>query len=129
MTPGRKFSTTTSAELIRPRADARSAVLFKLRTIFCLLRCSVALATVFQNGPPGGSTWMISAPWSARSRAVRGPASHWPKSITLMPSRAPAMLHLLFSWVLTAQRLRLLGHWWVLHPSLVQDCPQRARVP
>ena len=56
-----------------------------------LPRFQVAFAGVFQRGPPGGSTLITSAPWSAISIPTKGPAMYCPKSITLNPSSAPAM--------------------------------------
>ena len=56
-----------------------------------LLRFQVALAGVFQRGPPGGSMRMTSALWSPSSMAAMGPAMYWPKSMTRVPFRAPGM--------------------------------------
>src|SRR5688572_22617237 len=44
-----------------------------------------------QRGPPGGSTWMTSAPWSESMTPASGPAMYWPKSITRIPVSGPAM--------------------------------------
>src|SRR5688572_1535046 len=92
ITPGRKFSITTSAPAISCRAVSRSASFFRSRTMLRLLRFQVALAGVFQRGPPGGSTRTTSAPWSPSSMAAMGPAMYWPKSMTRTPSRTPDML-------------------------------------
>ena len=91
MTPGRKFSTTTSALSIRDRAVARSSGCFKPRVMLRLPRFQVALAGVCHFGPPGGSTRMTSAPWSASNIPARGPAMYCPKSITRMCCSTPAM--------------------------------------
>ncbi|MGY3361753.1 hypothetical protein ACVWZK_008416 [Bradyrhizobium sp. GM0.4] len=52
-------------------------------------RFNTAFAAVFHQGPPGGSTRMTSAPWSARSMAARGPGRYWPKSTTRQPANGP----------------------------------------
>ena len=51
----------------------------------------VALAGVLRRAPPGGSTLMTSAPWSANNIPAKGPATYCPKSITQIPSNAPAI--------------------------------------
>src|SRR5688572_6431876 len=86
MTPGRKFSITTSAVPMSLRAVSLSDSFSKSRTMPRLLRFHVALAGVFQRGPPGGSIRMTSAPWSPSSIAAMGPAMYCPKSITRTPS-------------------------------------------
>jgi len=92
ITPGRKFSITTSAPAMNCRAVSRSASFFRSSAMLRLLRFQVALAGVFQRGPPGGSMRMTSAPWSPSSMAAMGPAMYWPKSMTRIPSRTLAML-------------------------------------
>ncbi len=94
MTPGRKFSTMTSADRTRRPATAASVADFRSRTMLFLPRFQVAFAGVFQTGPPGGSTRITSAPWSPSIMLVSGPAMYCPKSITRTPSSAPAILHL-----------------------------------
>ena len=74
ITPGLKFSMTTSADWISSLAVFRSEEDFRSRRILRLPLFKVAFAGVSHQGPPGGSTLMTSAPWSARSIPVNGPA-------------------------------------------------------
>lgn len=61
ITPGRKFSTTTSALRTNARAISRSEYFLRSRAMLCFPRFNTAFAAVFQQGPFGGSTRMIGA--------------------------------------------------------------------
>jgi len=79
MTPGRKFSQTTSAPATRSRNTARPAGLVRSSATDFLLRLiarKYALSPSGRNGgpiarigspPSGSSTLITSAPWSASS--------------------------------------------------------------
>ena len=76
ITPGRKFSTRTSAAVASRTAVARSPGAVRSSTTLRLPRCSTALPGCRQRGPPGGSTRSTSAPWSASISASSGPATY-----------------------------------------------------
>ncbi|MNS86839.1 hypothetical protein D3C72_1207540 [compost metagenome] len=94
MTPGRLFSTTTSASRISRRASAASPASFRLRVTDCLFRFSEAKFS--ENpleigghwrsvSPSGDSTLITSAPMSASSMPQNGPAATVQNSTTLTP--------------------------------------------
>src|ERR687894_1993860 len=100
--PGLKFSTTTSPPEMRRRARSCPSRSRRLMVTDFLLRAMIGHQRVrpsFRCRPhtrmgsplPGGSTFMTSAPKSARSWPQNGPASRLPISTTLTPSsgRAP----------------------------------------
>ena len=87
MTPGRKFSISTSDPATSasarawPSADLRSSTCVAARP-----RSRYALPGSVNRGPPGGSILVTSAPASASRVAAIGPATYWPKSSTRTPS-------------------------------------------
>src|SRR6266436_3837342 len=97
MTPGRKFSTTTSAEATSRRTastaagDLRSSAMLFLPALSCP---KLVLAPLRNGGrvriisPSGASILIPSAPRSARMRAQWGPAIVVVKSSTRRPSKA-----------------------------------------
>jgi len=72
-----------------------------------LPRCKTALAGCRQRGPPGGSTRMTSASWSANSNAASGPARYWPKSMTRMPSSAAEFHHAAIAGIMSRAKARI----------------------
>src|SRR5215207_6310888 len=105
MVPGRKFSTTTSAPAIKFRASSCPSSSRKFKVTDFLLRAMMGHHRVWpflrwrphsrMGSPfPGGSTFITSAPKSARSCPQKGPASRLPISTTRTPSsgRAPLLL-------------------------------------
>src|SRR5215210_4529017 len=109
--PGLKSSTITSASEISRRASScpspsrRLMVTdFLLRTIMGHQRVRPSLRwrphTRMGSPLPGGSSFMTSAPKSARSWPQKGPASRLPISTTRTPSRGrapllPSAIHIL----------------------------------
>src|ERR671921_387145 len=96
--PGLKFSTTTSAPEMSWRARSCPSSSRKLRVMDFLLRAMMGHQrvcpslrcrpqTLMGSPLPGGSTFMTSAPKSARSWPQNGPASRLPISTTRTPSR------------------------------------------
>src|SRR5215213_4484876 len=96
--PGLKFSTTTSASVVRRRARSCPSSSRRLTVTDFLLRAMMGHQRVCPSlrwrphtrmgSPlPGGSTFMTSAPKSARSWPQKGPASKLPISTTRTPSR------------------------------------------
>src|SRR5215204_3609818 len=110
--PGLKFSTTTSASEIRRRARSCPSSSRKLRVTDFLLRAMIGHHKVrlplrwrpqtrMGSPLPGGSSFMTSAPKSARSWPQKGPASRLPISTTRTPSRgrvplSPSAIQILF---------------------------------
>src|SRR5918995_425778 len=101
--PGLKFSTTTSASEMSRRArfcpspSRRFSVTdFLLRAMMGHQRVRPALRwrphSRIGSPLPGGSTFMTSAPKSARSWPQKGPARRLPISTTRTPSRGRAPL-------------------------------------
>src|SRR3954453_15056534 len=97
MTPGRKFSTSTSAVPTSRRTMSIASGRFKSRTTLFLpvLSCPNEVLAPLRSGgrarimsPSGGSILMISAPISDRSRVQCGPAIVVVKSITRRRSKA-----------------------------------------
>src|SRR5215210_1860584 len=97
MVPGRKFSTTTSAPAIKFRASSCPSSSRKFKVTDFLLRAMIGHHKVWpflrwrphsrMGSPfPGGSTFITSAPKSARSWPQNGPASRLPISTTRTPS-------------------------------------------
>src|SRR3984957_19005708 len=90
MTPGRKFSISTSEAAASasawrwPDADLRSSTCVAARP-----RSRYALPGSLNLGPFGGSILVTSAPASASRVAAIGPATYWPKSSTRTPSSGP----------------------------------------
>src|SRR5512133_1025400 len=101
ITPGRKFSTTTSASFTIFRKIALPSALFVFSVIDFLLQfCArklVPIRRLFSAGRMpslrarspslGFSTLITSAPSSARCRVVNGPERTFVRSRTLMPAR------------------------------------------
>src|SRR6185312_3764182 len=95
MVPGRKFSTTTSAEASRRRRISCPSGAFRSRVRLFLLRLTDRkyVASPCTNGGqprvssplPGSSTLMTSAPMSPRDMVQKGPASTRVMSITRTP--------------------------------------------
>src|SRR5215203_5628814 len=110
--PGLKFSMTTSAPEMRRRARSCPSSSRRLRVTDFLLRAMIGHQRVCPSlrclphcrmgSPlPGGSTFMTSAPKSARSWPQNGPARRLPISTTRTPSRGRApfpssAIHVLF---------------------------------
>src|SRR5215212_10973001 len=103
MTPGRKFSTTTSAVATSRRAAATASSRFKSSTTLFLPVLSwpkEVLAPLRKGGrdrimsPSGDSILITSAPRSASSRVQCGPAIVVVKSTTRMPARASVFIGL-----------------------------------
>src|SRR5215218_4306987 len=99
--PGLKFSTTTSAPEMRRRARSCPSSSRRLRVTDFLFRAMMGHQRVrpslrwrpqarMGSPLPGGSTFMTSAPKSARSWPQNGPASRLPISTTRTPSRGHA---------------------------------------
>src|SRR5215213_11220735 len=109
--PGLKFSTTTSASEMSRRARFCPSPSRRLMVIDFLLRAIMGHHRVcpsLRRRPhtrmgsplPGGSSFMTSAPKSARSWPQKGPASRLPISTTRTPSRgrvllSPSAIHIL----------------------------------
>src|ERR671910_2143900 len=109
--PGLKFSTTTSASEMRPRARSWPSPSRRLMVTDFLLRAMMGHHRVrptlrwrphtrMGSPLPGGSSLMTSAPKSARSWPQKGPASRLPISTTRTPSRgrgplSPSVIHVL----------------------------------
>src|SRR5215210_5156400 len=109
--PGLKFSTTTSASEMSRRARFCPSPSRRLMVIDFLLRAIMGHQRVCPSlrwrphtrmgSPlPGGSSFMTSAPKSARSWAQKGPARRLPISTTRTPSRGrvpllPTAIHIL----------------------------------
>src|SRR5215211_7022739 len=109
--PGLKFSTTTSASEMSRRARFCPSPSRRLMVIDFLLRAIMGHHRVCPSlrwrphtrmgSPlPGGSSFMTSAPKSARSWPQKGPASRLPISTTRTPSRGrapllPSAIHIL----------------------------------
>src|SRR6266851_5049909 len=114
MTPGRKFSTSTSALAIRRRAEATAAGLFRSRTRLFLpvLSWPNEVLTPSRSGwrerimsPSGASTLITSAPRSAKRRVQCGPAIVVVKSTTRRRSKVLVIRYLQL-WHATAVRFR-----------------------
>src|ERR671913_1627834 len=103
--PGLKFSTTTSASEMRPRARSWPSPSRRLMVTDFLLRAMMGHHRVrpslrwrphtrMGSPLPGGSSFITSAPKSPRSWPQKGPASKLPISTTRTPSRGrgPLML-------------------------------------
>ena len=97
MTPGRKFSTSTSASAISRRRASFPRSVFRFRVIPFLERLKVAKYVLSpltfgrefrEISPEGDSILMTSAPRSAISAAQKGAATIWPRSSTFNPFRA-----------------------------------------
>ena len=82
ITPGRKFSITTSARATMSRAVCRPSSDFKSSVSARLPRDSMSKAGSRHLGPPGGSIRITSAPRSASIIPTKGPARYCPKSST-----------------------------------------------
>src|SRR5215216_1072274 len=109
--PGLKFSTTISASEMSRRARFCPSFSRRLRVIDFLLRAMMGHQRVrpslrwrpqtrMGSPLPGGSSFMTSAPKSARSWPQKGPASRLPISTTRTPSRGrvpllPSAIHIL----------------------------------
>src|SRR5215210_6583216 len=109
--PGLKFSTTTSASEMRRRARSCPSPSRRLMVTDFLLRAIMGHQRVrpslrwrphtrMGSPLPGGSSFMTSAPKSARSWPQKGPASRLPISTTRTPSRGrapllPSAIHIL----------------------------------
>src|SRR5215210_9063476 len=103
--PGLKFSTTTSASEMRRRARSCPSPSRRLMVTDFLLRAIMGHQRVCPSlrwrphtrmgSPlPGGSSFMTSAPKSARSWPQKGPARRLPISTTRTPSRGRGPLPL-----------------------------------
>src|SRR5215208_19510 len=103
--PGLKFSTTTSASEMRRRARSCPSPSRRLMVTDFLLRAMMGHHRVrpslrwrphtrMGSPLPGGSSFITSAPKSARSWPQKGPASRLPISTTRTPSRGRAPLPL-----------------------------------
>src|SRR5215210_3629455 len=103
--PGLKFSTTTSASEMSRRARFCPSPSRRLRVTDFLLRAMIGHQRVCPSlrwrpqtrmgSPlPGGSSFMTSAPKSARSWPQKGPARRLPISTTRTPSRGRGPLPL-----------------------------------
>src|ERR671911_740875 len=103
--PGLKFSTTMSASEMRRRARSCPSPSRRLMVTDFLLRAMMGHQRVHPSlrwrphtrmgSPlPGGSSFMVSAPKSARSWPQKGPASRLPISTTRTPSRGRVPLPL-----------------------------------
>src|SRR5215212_3653166 len=103
--PGLKFSTTTSASEMRRRARFCPSFSRRLRVTDFLLRAIMGHHRVrpslrwrpqtrIGSPLPGGSSFITSAPKSARSWPQKGPARRLPISTTRTPSRGRAPLPL-----------------------------------
>src|SRR5215210_232548 len=101
--PGLKFSTTTSASEMRRRARSCPSSSRRLSVTDFLLRAMMGHQRVCPSlrclphsrmGSPlsGGSSFMTSAPKSARSWPQNGPARRLPISTTRTPSRGRGLL-------------------------------------
>ena len=98
-TPGRKFSTTTSARAAIRRATATPAGCWRSTTIARLLRlnCTQTGPSPPRNGGPirralsprGASTFTTSAPRSPSTWVQSGPETTVVKSNTRMPASGP----------------------------------------
>src|ERR671921_1911598 len=109
--PGLKFSTTTSASEMSRRASSCPSSSRRLMVTDFLLRAMMGHHRVrpslrwrphsrMGSPLPGGSSFMTSAPKSARSWPQKGPASRLPISTTRTPSRgrvplSPSAIHIL----------------------------------
>src|ERR671913_2400371 len=109
--PGLKFSTTTSASEMSRRARFCPSSSRRLRVADFLLRAMMGHHRVrpslrwrpqtrMGSPLPGGSSFMTSAPKSARSWPQKGPASRLPISTTRTPSSgrvplSPSAIHIL----------------------------------
>src|SRR6266508_3855339 len=102
MSPGRKFSTTTSARMARSRAAPLPPAVDRSRTtdrLFLLSERKYAASSPRNGGPhrlvssplPGRSTFTTSAPRSARVMVASGPARTREKSTTRTPERGASM--------------------------------------
>src|SRR5450631_2973520 len=99
ITPGLKFSTSTSASRISARTCSRDAASLRSSVTLRLLRDCTCHHTLvpswskrhWRNGSPvpGGSILMTSAPKSAKVFAANGPAISWPNSTTFNPTKGP----------------------------------------
>src|SRR5215211_4400661 len=103
--PGLKFSTTTSASEMRRRARFCPSFSRRLRVTDFLLRAIMGHHRVrpslrwrpqtrIGSPLPGGSSFITSAPKSARSWPQKGPARRLPISTTRTPSRGRGPLTL-----------------------------------
>src|SRR3954453_16747154 len=104
MTPGRKFSTTTSAVTTRRRTASTAGGVLRSRTMlfFPALSCPKLVLAPLRSGgrvrimsPSGASILITSAPRSANSRVQCGPAIVVVKSSTRTRSSAPVIIGLL----------------------------------
>src|SRR5688572_2086434 len=96
MTPGRKFSRTTSAERQRSVAFFTSVGFLRSKTterLFLFSEAKFSEKPARCGGqfripsPSGDSTLITSAPMSASSMPAKGPAAIWQNSITRTPLR------------------------------------------
>src|SRR5579859_134964 len=102
ITPGRKFSTSTSAQRTSASTNSRSPGSFRLMATLRLPRFTdrkYVLSACTKGGPhplvsspvPGRSTLITSAPRSPSSIAAYGPASTRARSSTCTPASGPAI--------------------------------------
>lgn len=92
-TPGRKFSTTTSACRASFCAFSRPSSVFRSRTTLFLPRFHWIDPGASRNfSPPGGSTLMTSAPKSDITMVATPPARPLLKSRTVIPSKTCAIV-------------------------------------
>src|SRR5579884_1209871 len=98
ITPGRKFSISTSLLATSPRSSSCPRGLERSSVIASLLRPStfhhspwpsLRWPWVRAGSPRGCSTLITSAPWSPRIRAAKGPAKSVATSRTRTPPSAP----------------------------------------
>ena len=102
ITPGRKFSTRTSARPTRSSAISSPLSCWRSSTMLRLPRFTFANIEVkpprryhsyrSKSPRPGGSTLMTSAPWSANIMAASGPEMTAEKSTTRIPASGPGIL-------------------------------------
>src|ERR1700730_4044887 len=106
MTPGRKFSTTTSAVATSRRTPSTAGGVLRSRTMlfFPALSCPKLVLAPLRSraavpimSPSGASILITPAPRSANSRVQCGPAIVVVKSSTRMRSSAPVIIGLLIA--------------------------------